>query len=102
VVVVGHTKCGGVDGAIKAAAAGGAGGADSALMRYLGPLTKIAEKVKSENPSLDGAELQAKVEEENVKAQVENIVQTDVLKSNWKGEPSPLKPELKNKVAVHG
>lgn len=101
-VVVGHTSCGGVAGSIQAAAAGASGGADSALARYLAPLTQIAAKVKAENPSLDGAALQTKVEEENVKAQVQAIAESDVLKSNWKGEPSPLKPELKNKVSVHG
>ncbi len=92
--------CGGVSGAILTA--GGGKLPDNALSRYLEPLTAIAERVRKENPGLEGGALQNKIEEENVKAQVKNIVESEVIQNNWSGKPSAFDPKLKNKVAVHG
>ena len=101
VVVVGHTHCGGVNAAIAAASAASPA-ADAPLTRYLTPLVQLATKFKADNPDLDGAELSYKLTEASVKQQVDNIVETSVIQSNWKGEPSPLSGKVSSKVRVHG
>ncbi|KDN53330.1 carbonic anhydrase [Tilletiaria anomala UBC 951] len=103
VVVVGHTSCGGVNAAIAAASSAADGKkTESPLSRYLTPLVQLAGRVQTECSSLSGPELANQVLEASVKQQVENVVQTDVIQSNWKGEVSPLSNKVMSKVAVHG
>ncbi|KAM5545070.1 hypothetical protein V8D89_001181 [Ganoderma adspersum] len=83
VIVVGHTNCGGVHEAREAAQAPQKSKLDSALRRWLAPLTELARKT-------DG-DLTALVEA-NVREQVENILKSEAIKHEWK----------RRDVRVHG
>ncbi|KAI0758798.1 carbonic anhydrase [Fomes fomentarius] len=84
VILVGHTNCGGAAGAAKAAKAPSAAPPASPLERWLAPLVEIAK-------ATDGDLLN--IVEANVKAQVDNLVKSDVIQHAWaKGQD----------VQVHG
>ncbi|KAI0758800.1 carbonic anhydrase [Fomes fomentarius] len=86
VIVVGHTNCGGVNAAVKAAGAPSAPPPTSPLERWLAPLVEIARANNDKDKPLDMVDV-------NVKAQVDNIVKSKVIQSAWE----------KNKdVQVHG
>lgn len=88
--------------AIAAAKASGSAPADTPLNRYLTPLVQLAGRVTSANAGASDAQLAELVLEENVKAQVANVVGTDVVKDNWAGKVSPLSGKVMNKISVHG
>ena len=75
VILVGHTNCGGAAACAQAAAAAPSE-PESALARWLAPLTELA---RSLGPDGD---LTALVEA-NVRMQVENLAQSDVLQRAW-------------------
>ncbi len=86
VILAGHTNCGGAAGAAKAAKAPSAAppSSSSPLERWLAPLVEIAK-------ATDGDLLD--IVEANVKAQVDNLVKSDVIQHAWaKGQD----------VQVHG
>ncbi|QRW13956.1 carbonic anhydrase [Ceratobasidium sp. AG-Ba] len=115
IVIAGHTQCGGA-AACHAAAQnlGSAGPATTPLARWLGPLTQLAASLAQEkNDAHDtSAELSTLVEA-NVRKQVDNVVETDVIQRAWaagkKGAPfvASLKKHNLNQrcglpVYVHG
>lgn len=104
IVVVGHTACGGVNAALAGADTAPTPEAlkSSALLRHLQPLTHIAKQVVEDNPGLDKSALADKVIYQSVKAQVNNIASTDIIKDNWDGITSPLSGKVMNKVQIHG
>ncbi|KAI0673263.1 carbonic anhydrase [Trametes maxima] len=74
VILVGHTNCGGAQACHAAAhSPSDAHASDDALGRWLAPLTEIAK---------EHTDLTALVEA-NVRSQVANIVQTDVITAAW-------------------
>ncbi|KAF9053192.1 carbonic anhydrase [Panaeolus papilionaceus] len=92
VVIVGHTECGGAAACLAAAqspeldldgpiATVGNLPADSALNRWLEPLTRLAASLKLS--SVAHAEALPVVVEENVKAQVENLANTITINDAW-------------------
>ncbi|KAH8114928.1 carbonic anhydrase [Phellopilus nigrolimitatus] len=106
IVVVGHTQCGGIAGAYNAACAHAAHGSKEAgatpLGRWLAPLIDLAsqpEFAAASDPETRDATLTA-LSEANVRAQVENIIGTGVIKGAWAaanaGEAG------RKKVYVHG
>ncbi|KAL1738924.1 carbonic anhydrase, partial [Schizophyllum fasciatum] len=107
VVVVGHSECGGataclnasvqlLEDADKPAVCDPAQAVDAPLNRWLAPLTRLAADLKLSSAPRDEA-LDALVEE-NVKAQVENIIQTPTIQKAWQNGKSPRGKE----VWVHG
>ncbi|EPQ32323.1 uncharacterized protein PFL1_00519 [Pseudozyma flocculosa PF-1] len=104
VVVVGHTSCGGVIAAINGSSNGPPPdeAAATPLFRHLTPLTKLAYRVAQANPGVTGAELNALVTRESVREQVDNVVKSATIQSNWKEETSPLSGKVMKKVQVHG
>lgn len=108
IIVVGHTSCGG----INAAAAGAASGppaetAPSSLGRYLIPLTKLAYSLRSALPNggadVDAAAFQKKLTTENVKKQLENLKQSEVIQRNWtSGKSTLVEGKVCKKVTLHG
>ncbi|KAG8983903.1 hypothetical protein FRB90_005663 [Tulasnella sp. 427] len=83
IAVVGHTKCGGAAaclGASKEPAKSDAG--ESALGRWLGPMTDLARSL--DYASLTDDQALDKLVEENVKAQVANVIRTDTIQNAWK------------------
>ncbi|KAI5122652.1 hypothetical protein M0805_007914 [Coniferiporia weirii] len=106
VVVVGHTKCGGVAGAHKLAHKQppdeGAKDDSTPLLRWLGPLVELARKPEFDSAGTgeeESAVLTA-LSEANVRAQVKNIVRSDVIKDAWAA--SDAKVAGSKKVYVHG
>ncbi|KAI0698744.1 carbonic anhydrase [Earliella scabrosa] len=83
VILVGHTNCGGAAACAKAAAAPSAAPPSSPLERWLAPLVEIAKNTEGDLTALVEA---------NVRAQVANIVKTDVIQHEW----------TKRDVQVHG
>ena len=79
VVVVGHTNCGGV-AACLAASAKPSSAPTAPLEKWLSPLTDLARELHGPTP--------AELVEANVKAQVENVLQTDVVKNAWSEDAS--------------
>ena len=78
VVLVGHTNCGGAAACSKLALSPPPSSSpDSPLMRWLAPLVEIAR-------AHPGADLTT-LAEENVKAGVRNLVESEVLKGAWAG-----------------
>ncbi|EIW56301.1 carbonic anhydrase [Trametes versicolor FP-101664 SS1] len=75
IIVTGHTHCGGAKAALEAAHATcpPCEPPSDPLGRWLAPLTEIAR----------GYEDLQELIEANVRAQIENIVQTDVVKAAW-------------------
>ncbi|GAC96780.1 carbonic anhydrase [Pseudozyma hubeiensis SY62] len=104
VCVVGHSMCGGVLAALGSADAPPSDKdlAESALLQHLVPLFKVAKKVKDANPDLPKDELAFKVVQASVEEQIDNIVNTQIIKDNWNGVTSPLSGKVMNKVQVHG
>ncbi|KAL1757186.1 carbonic anhydrase [Schizophyllum commune] len=107
VVVVGHSECGGATACLNASVQLLEDGArtpccdpsqpaDAPLNRWLAPLTKLAAELKLSSAPRDEA-LDALVEE-NVKAQVENIIQSQTIQKAWQNGKSPRGKE----VWVHG
>ncbi|KAI0686946.1 carbonic anhydrase [Cytidiella melzeri] len=92
VIVVGHTKCGGVKACLDP-------NADLApsLTRWLAPLTSEAaklEKVLGRKPE------ERELVEANVRLGVQNVLRTDAVKNAWNGVVE--KRENANLLGVHG
>lgn len=104
VCVVGHSSCGGVLAALGSADAPPSEKdvAESALLTHLVPLFKVAKKVADANPGLSKDELAFKVVAASIEEQIDNIVNTQIIKDNWNGVTSPLSGKVMNKVQVHG
>ncbi|THG95274.1 hypothetical protein EW026_g6354 [Hermanssonia centrifuga] len=79
VVVVGHTNCGGV-AACLAGASQPSSPPSSSLERWLNPLTNIARSLKS--PSSH------ELVEASVRQQVQNVLESDVIKMAWSADPA--------------
>ncbi|KAF8911066.1 carbonic anhydrase [Gymnopilus junonius] len=106
VAIVGHSNCGGAGACLAAALSGSANHdgpivtissepVDSELNRWLEPLTRIATSLPL--ASVSEAEALQLVVEANVKAQVEKLASTEVIRSAWtKGTPKG------QKVQIHG
>ena len=84
VIVVGHTRCGGVEAAQKAAAQPPSP-PDGPLARWIAPIVDIAR----EHPDADLTTLV----EENVKAGVRKLVENEVIRGAW---------AQRRNVKVHG
>ncbi|KAI0648009.1 carbonic anhydrase [Trametes meyenii] len=84
VIVVGHTKCGGVDACYRAVHDPCSAPLGGVLGRWLAPLVDLVR----EHPCLS----QSEFEEENVRAQVANIAETKAMKEVW----------AERRVQVHG
>lgn len=105
IVVVGHTSCGGVNAAIGGCAHGPpAETADTCLGRYLIPLTKLAYQVKtSAEKELSPEEFQNKLTTANVRQQIENLKNSEVIQRNWTTGKSTVIPGKQcAKVRLHG
>ncbi|KAL5525107.1 hypothetical protein ACEPAF_8976 [Sanghuangporus sanghuang] len=103
VVVVGHTQCGGVAGAYDAAnkpSYGKPSKADSALARWLGPLVALAgsSEFHASCEGMEHGDTLNSLSEANVRVQVENICNSDVMRNVW---ARATNGEAK-KVYVHG
>ncbi|KAH7882110.1 carbonic anhydrase [Phlebopus sp. FC_14] len=85
VVLAGHTHCGGAAACLHAAkeasANPGATKEDSALNRWLTPLTNLVGQLDLSNKS--ASEALDLIVEENVKLQVDNICKTEPIKAAW-------------------
>lgn len=88
ILVVGHTRCGGVEMAATAAMNLPMGPPTTPMERWLAPLTEFARGVE---PQGDVTALM----EANIRLQVENIAKSDVLQQAWTGNGN-------SKVQVHG
>ncbi|CAL1697429.1 unnamed protein product [Somion occarium] len=83
IIIAGHTNCGGAAACHAAAQSNAASPAPSTpLGRWLEPLTTLAAKSLSEGETPQDAMLQ--LVEENIKAQVLNVAQTETLQNIWK------------------
>ena len=91
VVVVGHTNCGGV-AACLAASSKPTTAPSSPLERWLEPLTTLAKTM--DHPS------SAQLVEANVRAQVQHVLESDVVAAAWSKDPA-VRGEAKL-VGVHG
>jgi len=105
VVVVGHTKCGGVTAALAAAQANSNPSltlnnepASDPLNLWLAPITKLALELKPQYSSKSEDDALEFLIEQNVKRQVDNIAKTAVMKTIWRNE---MKGSGR-KVRVHG
>ncbi|KAI0743113.1 carbonic anhydrase [Daedaleopsis nitida] len=74
VILVGHTNCGGAAACAKAAQAPSAAPPASPLERWLAPLTELAKNTEGDLTALVEA---------NVRVQVDNLVQSDVIRGAW-------------------
>ncbi|OJT13769.1 Carbonic anhydrase 2 [Trametes pubescens] len=94
IIVAGHTGCGGVQAALDTAhpPPDFQPPADP-LPRWLAPLTEIARA-----PEFEGGPVA--LTEANVRAQVENIARTDVLKAAWAAANANVDEDVD--VQVHG
>lgn len=96
VVVVGHTQCGGAAACLAAANAPPpttpSSIPKSPLQNWLQPLTDLASSM--EEPTA------AQLVEENVKAQVRNVLESDVVKAAW-SKDKEVRGNAKL-VGVHG
>jgi carbonic anhydrase len=105
VIIAGHSKCGGAAACLQAAQTPnfvpkvpvitlGGEPADSPLNRWLEPLTLLAYSLQL--PDSGDKSLETVVRE-NVKAQVENLANTETIRKAWtEGTPK------KQKVFIHG
>ena len=105
VIVVGHSHCGGAEASLKAAQAPGFSPEvpivtikgepwDSPLNRWLEPLTLLAYNLHLPDSGKRSLEI---VVEENVIAQIKNLIQSETIAKAWtQGTPK------KQKVFVHG
>lgn len=102
---MGHSHCGGAAASLKAAQSPnflpespiitvGGEPADSPLNRWLEPLTLLAHSLQLPDHGEESIET---VVRENVKAQVENLANTETIRKAWtEGTPK------KQKVSIHG
>lgn len=81
------------------------------LSRFLTPLVELSASVRASMGLQDGQapktedekkQLLTAATEANVKRQVENVVQSDVIKANWQGKKSAFPGEPAVRVKVHG
>jgi len=93
VVVVGHSKCGGVTASLVAAQSNSDPSititehpASSPLNLWLAPLTKFALKLKPQFASKSQDDALQFLVEQNVRTQVDNIAESEVMKETWKHE----------------
>jgi carbonic anhydrase len=105
VIIVGHSHCGGAAASLKAAQAPNfvpevpvitvdSEPADSPLNRWLEPLTLLAYSLQLPDSGYESLETLVR---ENIKAQVENLANTETIVEAWtKGTP------IKQKVFIHG
>ncbi len=85
IIVAGHTLCGGAEAALAAAHASCPPPPPSGpLARWLGPLTEIAREYEDLTELIEA----------NVRAQVNNVAGTDVVRAAW--------ADNKRKLQVHG
>ncbi|CAO1629757.1 unnamed protein product [Sympodiomycopsis kandeliae] len=105
IIVVGHTSCGGVNAAISGCAHGPPSAtASTSLGRYLIPLTQLAHDLKTASQKeLSPEEFQSKLTTANVKRQIENLKNSEVIKRNWStGESTLIPGKVCTKVRLHG
>lgn len=100
VIIVGHTSCGGVLASISGAK-GDALPQSDALKRYLTPLVTLCKGVIEKEPG-SSEEILKRATYENVKAQVNNVVNSKVVQANWAGKRSAFEGAPKAKIHVHG
>ncbi|KAH8977683.1 carbonic anhydrase [Lactarius akahatsu] len=81
ILVVGHTRCGGADAALKAVA-GTLGTVEPVLERWLTPLIELASKLNSEAAS----DPLTRLVEESVRVQVENVANSEPVRKVWEGQ----------------
>ncbi|KAG8946315.1 hypothetical protein FRC04_011945 [Tulasnella sp. 424] len=84
IYVVGHTDCGGAAEGLRLARerpSADAGKTLPALRRWLGPMTELARRVDSGPVPED--QVLNKLIEENVRAQVANVIKTDTIQNAW-------------------
>lgn len=81
ILVVGHTRCGGADAALKAVA-GTLGTVEPVLERWLTPLIELASKL---NPEASSDPL-TRLVEESVRVQVENVANSEPVRKVWEGQ----------------
>ncbi|EIW56302.1 carbonic anhydrase [Trametes versicolor FP-101664 SS1] len=92
IIVAGHTGCGGVQAALDTAHPPDCFEPPSdPLPHWLAPLTQIAREYPGDLPALTEA---------NVRAQVENIARTDVVKAAWAAVNA--NPDENVDLQVHG
>lgn len=104
VVVVGHTNCGGVAACLAASSAPSSTSSNpsdkpqSPLERWLAPLTSLAQEL--------GHPSSAELVDANVRAQVANVLASDVVRAAWGADPSSKEGEEEKGgarlVGVHG
>lgn len=102
VVVVGHTNCGGVAACLAASSAPSSTTSanpsakpQSPLERWLAPLTSLAQEL--------GHPSSAELVDANVRAQVANVLASDVVRAAWSTDPSSKEERGGAKlVGVHG
>ncbi|KAH8987984.1 carbonic anhydrase [Lactarius hatsudake] len=80
ILVVGHTRCGGADAALKAVA--GAKETEQVISRWLTPLIELARKLDSEASS----DPLTRLVEENVRVQVENVASSEPVREVWEAQ----------------
>ncbi|UZJ51105.1 hypothetical protein CBS101457_000425 [Exobasidium rhododendri] len=110
IVIVGHTSCGGVLASLASAKDVSTPLPSPELERFLKPLVDLCTSVRKELGIKEGeepsAELQAtllrKATEANVQAQVEKVVASKIVQSNWAGKNLSFPGKPKHKVKVHG
>jgi carbonic anhydrase len=98
VIVAGHTNCGGANACLAAAASPTSSAPSTPLTRWLAPLIAIATQLQNEKSTgkLTGIELV----EASVRSAVQNVLQTDAVKSAWSTDKDVRgKAKL---VGVHG
>ena len=82
VIVVGHTECGGAKYCVEESRhAPPIAPPKTPLERWLGPLTTLARDLRL--GSLPPSEAVPILVEENVKRQVQNLVETETVKAAW-------------------
>jgi len=92
VVVVGHTSCGGAAACLKGARhlrkSDGSGAHETPLDRWLAPLTTLVASLDISEEHVSDEHALPVVVEENVKMQVENVANTEIMRKAWaSGKP---------------
>ena len=105
VVVAGHTQCGGALACLQAAQSTPtpSPATDTPLGRWLAPLTKLVTTL--DLASIPAASHLDTVVEENVKRQVKNVCESDVIKASWASYTASVDSASdvpKKQVWVHG
>ena len=105
VVIAGHTQCGGALACLQATQATPtpSPATDTPLGRWLAPLTKLVTTLDlASTPASSHLDI---VVEENVKLQVKNVSESDVIKASWAAYTASVDSESnvsKRPVWVHG